>query len=154
MRHYYKNILQSMPLNDSPRTESVCSWEDNLQKGKLFVIKYYCVSAEPNGPTHKATAATWTSGLNFFANSSSQLPNILNMLRVWVCPWPHIPKAHTISVNHQSKNRCCIVSFSWLKRQHWFFFVCVHHFAKKKSRVEVDFLQTRFRISQKEWINC
>ena len=39
MRRCYKNILRSMPLKDSPRTEPVSSREDNLPKGRFFFYK-------------------------------------------------------------------------------------------------------------------
>jgi len=65
-RRHYKNILRSLPLKDSPRTKPVRSWEDNLQKGKLFVIKNHCVSAEPNRPTYGCRTHKRTSGLIFF----------------------------------------------------------------------------------------
>ena len=61
---------------------------------------------------HKVAAPTRTSGLKFFGNPFSQLPNILNTLRGLGMPQAAYTEAHTIRVNRQSKNRCCIVSFS------------------------------------------
>ena len=45
MRCRYKIVLQSMLLKDSPRTEPVRSWVNNLQKERFFVIEHHSISA-------------------------------------------------------------------------------------------------------------
>ena len=67
----FKNILQSMPLKDSPHTELVRSLEDNLQNEIFFIIKNHCVFAESNRPTQGLVVG----------NPFSQLLNILNTTR-------------------------------------------------------------------------
>jgi len=50
MRCCYKFVLQSMLLKDSPRTEPVRNWVDNLQKEKKYyeTPQHFCIAKQTN----------------------------------------------------------------------------------------------------------
>ena len=69
---------------------------------------------------NKAAAPTRTNCLRFFVISFSQFPNMLAKLRGFGIPQAAKTVAQPKHDIWQSKNKCCIVLFSWQKQHCWF----------------------------------
>ena len=95
--------------------QSQCVVEKITYKKEDCLLSKTTAFLQSQTDQHKTAAPTTTSGLKFFDNPFSQLPNILNPLRGLDMPQAAYTEARTIHKNRQSKSRCCIVSFSWQK---------------------------------------
>ena len=98
----------------------MCRQVDNLQKEKDCLLSNTTAFLQSQTDQHKAAAPTSTNSLKSLGIPFSQLSNILDIL--WGLGNPHAAYtvAHNILMNLQSKNRYCIVSFSWQKQHCWF----------------------------------